>query len=73
LNGRGLGRCLYGVHVEVRVLGASVSVEKFFACEVVLFCLCFGLCFCFCMMCGVLFAGVLWCVSTWFVVRFNVG
>jgi len=54
-------------------VGASMSYRKKFWCKVAVFCLCFG---CWCLWRGLfwaLFAGVLWCVSTWFVVRFDVG
>jgi len=52
--------------------GASMSCRIFFLVEVQFFCLRFAFCFCFGMAFQRLLAGVLWCVSTWFVVTFNV-
>jgi len=51
---------------------ASMSLENFFVAKAMLFCLCLEGCFCFCMVFLALLAGVLWCGSAWFVVRFNV-
>jgi hypothetical protein len=47
--------------------------ENFFAVEVGLFSLRSGRCLLLCMVFLRLLAGVLWCVSTWLVVRFKAG
>jgi len=49
-----------------------MSAEKFFALKVVVFSVFLAFCPWFCMLFLALLAGVLWCVSTWFVVRFDV-
>jgi len=52
--------------------GASMSAEKNFVAKVLHFYLWVGFCFGFCMVFWALLVGVLWCVSTWFVVCFDI-
>jgi hypothetical protein len=63
---------MFYVYVERWDMGASMSAEKNFVAKVLHFYLWVGFCFGFCMVFWALLVGVLWCVSTWFVVCFDI-